>query len=97
MSNRRDFLKKAAVTAPGIALMGSVQEIPGKDTLPDTAIIITQHDNGWLNARDCGASGSTFQTSAATTSGSGQITVANVGDFKVGQGAMMVSKVQHTL
>ena len=91
MSNRRDFLKKAAVTAPGIALMGSVQEIPGKDTLPDTAITITQHENGWLNARDCGASGSTFQTSAATTSGSGQITVANVGDFKVGQG-VMVSK-----
>ncbi|MFA7006526.1 MAG: hypothetical protein WC429_20960, partial [Verrucomicrobiia bacterium] len=45
----------------------------------------------WLNARDCGASGSKFETTAATTDGSKQITVKNVGDFKVGQG-VMVSK-----
>jgi hypothetical protein len=45
----------------------------------------------WLNARDCGASGSKFETTAATTAGSGQITVADAGDFKVGQG-VMVSK-----
>jgi len=47
--------------------------------------------NAWLNVRDFGASGSTFETTAATTSGSKQITVAKVGDFKVGQG-VMVSK-----
>jgi len=41
--------------------------------------------NAWLNVRDFGASGSTFETTAATTSGSKQITVAKVGDFKVGQ------------
>lgn len=45
----------------------------------------------WLNARDCGASGSKFETTAATTDGSKQITVADVGDFQVGQG-VMVSK-----
>ena len=42
-----------------------------------------------VNARDFGASGSKFETTATTTAGSKQITVANVGDFKVGQGAMV--------
>ncbi len=46
---------------------------------------------GWLNVRDYGASGSIFETTAAATAGSQQITVANVGDFQVGQG-VMVSK-----
>ncbi len=46
---------------------------------------------GWLNVRDCGASGSEFTTTATTTEASKQITVANVGDFKVGQ-EVMVSK-----
>ena len=45
----------------------------------------------WLNARECGASGSTFETSASTAEGSAQITVEDVGDFQVGQG-VMVSK-----
>jgi hypothetical protein len=45
----------------------------------------------WINARDCGASGSTFETTAKTAAASKQITVATVGDFKVGQG-VMVSK-----
>ncbi|MFA5190726.1 MAG: right-handed parallel beta-helix repeat-containing protein [Verrucomicrobiia bacterium] len=45
--------------------------------------------NNWLNARDCGASGSAFETKAATTAGSKQVTVKNVGDFKVGQGVMV--------
>jgi hypothetical protein len=49
-----------------------------------------QHD-GWLSVNDFGASGSKFETAAATTDGSKQITVKNVGDFKVGQG-VMVSK-----
>ncbi|OHE82334.1 MAG: hypothetical protein A2107_12335 [Verrucomicrobia bacterium GWF2_62_7] len=43
----------------------------------------------WLNVRDCGASGSAFETTASTTTGSKQITVKNVGDFKVGQGVMV--------
>jgi hypothetical protein len=43
----------------------------------------------WLNVRDCGASGSAFETTAATTTGSKQITVKNIGDFKVGQGVMV--------
>lgn len=47
--------------------------------------------SAWLNVKDLGASGSKFETTAATTAGSKQITVANVGDFKVGQG-VMVSK-----
>src|SRR5208337_4672307 len=53
---------------------------------------LPQADAGdWVNARDFGASGSAFETTAVTTAGSKQITVANVGDFKVGQG-VMVSK-----
>ena len=44
-----------------------------------------------LDAREFGASGSTFQTTAAATDGSDRITVADVGDFRVGQG-VMVSK-----
>ena len=58
---------------------------------PDQANTDRQLDDGWLNVRDCGASGSTFQTTGGIKSGSGQITVTNVGDFKVGQG-VMVSK-----
>lgn len=46
---------------------------------------------GLLDARDFGTSGSRFETIAATTEGSKEITVADVGDFKVGQG-VMVSK-----
>jgi hypothetical protein len=45
----------------------------------------------WLNVRDLGASGSEFETTALATDGSKQIAVANVGDFRVGQG-VMVSK-----
>ncbi|MFA7173063.1 MAG: hypothetical protein WC340_06565 [Kiritimatiellia bacterium] len=45
----------------------------------------------WLDVRDFGASGSKFQTTATTLADSDQITVADVGDFKVGQG-VMVSK-----
>lgn len=45
----------------------------------------------WLDARDLRASGSKFETTAAATDGSKEITVADVGDFQVGQG-VMVSK-----
>jgi len=41
--------------------------------------------NGWLSVKDYGASGSTFETTAATTAGSDQITVADLGDLEVGQ------------
>ena len=46
---------------------------------------------GWLNVRECGASGSALETVATTTAGSREITVKNVGDFKPGQG-IMISK-----
>ncbi|NLY01429.1 MAG: hypothetical protein GXY83_35505 [Rhodopirellula sp.] len=45
--------------------------------------------SGWLNARDCGASGSEFSTTAATEKGSKSITVTDLGDFQVGQGVML--------
>ncbi len=45
----------------------------------------------WLNAKDCGASGSKYETAASTEAGSRRITVADAGDFAVGQG-VMVSK-----
>ena len=44
---------------------------------------------GWLNVRHYGASGSAFETVAETTVSSSQVTVKNVGDFKVGQGVMI--------
>ena len=37
----------------------------------------------WLDVRDCGASGSIFKTSATAMAGSNQVTVTEVGDFKV--------------
>ena len=92
-SNRRNFLKKAAITAPGVALLGASKGIPVTGNFIDQDKPNTDHqfDNGWLNVSDYGASGSKFETTATTNSGSKQITVANVGDFKVGQG-VMVSK-----
>jgi hypothetical protein len=48
-----------------------------------------QDRSSWVNARDCGASGSQFSTSAVTVAGSNQITVKDVGDFQVGQGVMV--------
>ncbi len=91
-TNRRNFLKKTAVAAPGVALAGTVQSFAATSSIGSKQIIADPklHD-GWLNAADCGASGSTFQTIAVTKSGSKQITVSDVGDFKVGQG-VMVSK-----
>ena len=44
---------------------------------------------GWLNVRDCGASGSEFETVATTEAGSNRIVVEDVGDFEVGQGVMV--------
>lgn len=44
---------------------------------------------GRLSVTDCGASGSNFETTANVTAGSKDITVADVGDFKVGQGIVL--------
>jgi hypothetical protein len=44
---------------------------------------------GWLSVADCGASGSDFETTANVTAGSKEITVADAGDFKVGQGVVL--------
>ena len=55
------------------------------------AVTYGQPDTNWLSVRDFGASGSTFHTTATTAVDSKQITVAEVGDFEVGQG-VMVSK-----
>ena len=94
-TNRRNFLKKAAITAPGVAFIGTTQGMSGtsyfNDQDPLNINADRQLDDGWLNVRDCGVSGSKFETTATTSSGSKQITVANAGDFKVGQG-VMVSK-----
>lgn len=46
-------------------------------------------DPGWLDAREVGASGSEYQTTAQVKADSKQVTVAEVGDFKVGQGVMI--------
>jgi hypothetical protein len=48
-------------------------------------------EGSWLSVAECGASGSTFETTATTTEGSKEIVVADVGDFQVGQG-VTVSK-----
>ncbi len=53
--------------------------------------VAAAENDRWLNVRDCGASGSAFETTTKTTAGSKQIRVASVGDFKAGQG-VTVSK-----
>jgi hypothetical protein len=45
--------------------------------------------SAWINVADCGASGSRYETTASTTAGSRQATVANAGDFRPGQGLMI--------
>ncbi|MCX6985556.1 MAG: hypothetical protein NT118_12535, partial [Lentisphaerae bacterium] len=92
-SNVKSFLKKAAVNASGIYLIGAAQGVLATSSSDDqnrtNANFLSE--SGWLNVRDCGASGSKFETVAATAEGSKKITVANVGDFRIGQG-VMVSK-----
>jgi hypothetical protein len=51
----------------------------------------------FVNARDFGASGSEYQTTATTAEGYRQITVADAGDFQVGQGVVVSkSNVRYT-
>lgn len=45
--------------------------------------------DGWVNAGDHGAAGSTFQTSAQSTAGSNRLRVADTGDFVAGQGIVL--------
>ncbi|MCE5240023.1 hypothetical protein LLH23_16300 [bacterium] len=54
-----------------------------------SSIALAQPEGAWLNVLDCGASGSKFQTKATLTAGSKDISVADPGDFKVGQGVMV--------
>jgi hypothetical protein len=91
--SRRDFLRKAAATAPAVAMSGTAAAFAGQDNnMHNNPLGIQEKaNNGWLNVRDFGASGSTFRTTAVTKSGFNQITVEDAGDFKVGQG-VMVSK-----
>jgi hypothetical protein len=53
------------------------------------SVAVAQPPAGWLNVMEAGASGSKFQTGATLTAGSKEITVADVGDFRVGQGVMI--------
>lgn len=62
------------------AIIGSLQHADGQSV---------RDPNAWLNARDLGASGSEFQTTAKTKADSREITVAEPGDFRVGQGVMV--------
>jgi len=49
-----------------------------------------------INVRDCGASGSEFETGAKTTAGSPVVVLDEIGDFQVGQ-QMAVSKCNPTI
>jgi len=92
-SNRRKFIQNAVVAVPGVTLIGAAQSAGTTGSLNEPAEMPADHwhEDGWLDVRDCGASGSPFKTNAKTMSGSRLITVSDVGDFKVGQG-VMVSK-----
>ena len=68
-TNRRSFLKKAAITAPGVALLGTGMSGNDSIIIPETINENLKKDYGWLDVRDCGASGSTFRTAAVTKSG----------------------------
>jgi hypothetical protein len=54
-----------------------------------TATSAGAQPGAWLNVRDAGASGSQFETTATTAEGSNRVTVADVGDFRVGQGVIV--------
>ncbi|OGV82414.1 MAG: hypothetical protein A3K19_04035 [Lentisphaerae bacterium RIFOXYB12_FULL_65_16] len=65
------------VSALMLASTGSFAQDPAP---PPAAV------NGWVSVADFGASGSKFETTATTTADAKEITVADVGDFKPGQG-----------
>jgi hypothetical protein len=57
--------------------------------VPSSAVAQSGPAQGWLNALDCGVSGSEFETTATTAAGSNRITLKTPGDFRVGQGVMV--------
>jgi hypothetical protein len=58
--------------------------------LGESGAVAAEHiGEGWINVQEWGASGSKFETTANTTAGSKEVTVADVGDFQVGQGVML--------
>ncbi|NOZ20694.1 MAG: hypothetical protein GXP25_06350 [Planctomycetes bacterium] len=57
----------------------------GEADLDDVRVERLERGENWLNVRDFGASGSEFETTAATTAGSKVITLKEIGDFQVGQ------------
>jgi hypothetical protein len=77
------------LTFAAVAVLLAIMGLASGAVASDTA--------SWLNVREMGASGSPFETTAVATEGSEQITVADPGDFKVGQ-SVTVSKcnVQYT-
>jgi hypothetical protein len=61
-------------------MLASVCSVAQDSAPPPSAL------GGWVNTADFGASGSKAETVATTVAGSKEITVAEVGDFKPGQG-----------
>lgn len=57
--------------------------------------VLAAAGDGWLDVRDFGASGSTLETKATTTAGSKDVTVADPGDFRAGQGVMVSRAYVH--
>lgn len=87
----RKFMTAAFMVMVLAFLSGGIQAL-GQDAAAGMTCRVeagNQMGDQWLNARDFGASGSKFQTTASTTADSDRITVAEVGDFKVGQGVMV--------
>ncbi|MBI2301652.1 MAG: right-handed parallel beta-helix repeat-containing protein, partial [Armatimonadetes bacterium] len=54
-----------------------------------TGPALAQPPAAWLDAREVGASGSSYTTTAVTAAGSNQVTVQDPGDFRPGQGVMI--------
>lgn len=85
-------MKRAACVL--MVLTAAVQIVaaePAQDAVSPATPPADHASDAWLNVRDGGASGSVFETTAAATADSQQITVEKAGDFQVGQG-VMVSK-----
>ncbi|MES2695520.1 MAG: right-handed parallel beta-helix repeat-containing protein [Verrucomicrobiota bacterium] len=90
-NTRRTTLLQALILVGWFALIGIT---PGRSAASSSveqnkADVARMAENDWLNVRECGVSGSKFETTAATIDGSKEITVENVGDFQVGQGVMV--------
>ncbi len=71
----------------GVTKVSLVIVVPagGKVAVDDLRMSGFERSPEKINVRDFGASGSSFETLAATTAGSAVITVESVGDFEVGQ------------